>query len=448
MKVGFGIKDITPRVGVQLYGFGPFLNRVSVGIRERLEARASYFEGDDGGRFLLITCDLCTLQPHTCDTVREIICEKVPSLKPQEIMVECAHTHSGPSTVDGDFGWGNPDAPYMESLPWKIAQAGIDACANPVEGTLSSAVVECRHIGLNRVYDKDAPPLEDVLKPDWEPAHPELTDTVCRVIRFDADSELRGFWVYFGCHPVVCCQLTHYIHGDYPAVAIHKLMAENPGVTGLFLQGAQGDVNSGCVHKPEKESLEALDVFAERFASAIRRGLAAAKPFSDNTVKVVSRKFEFSTRPSFDRAKLLELKAQYESCLHDANVDEEAWETRMNMVYLIGVRKMIENMDAGKKPEITAELQAARIGELEMLGAPFEIMQAIKNDVMAAAKSPQPMVMSLCNGSFGYAPDNTQLQKNSYESYMVAFMLRRQPFANIHNELVQDMLQLDNELNK
>ena len=74
-------------------------------------------------------------------------------------------------------------------------------------------------------------------------------------------------------------------------------------------------------------------------------------------------------------------------------------------------------------------------------------MQAIKNDIMAAAKSPQPMVMSLCNGSFGYAPDNVQLQKNSYESYKVAFMTRRLPFANIHNELVADMLELDGELN-
>ncbi len=446
MKIGFGIKDITPRIGVQLYGFGPFINRISNTIRDRLEARASYFEGD-GGKFLLITCDLCTLQPHTCDTVREIICEKVPYLKPQEIMVECAHTHSGPSTVDGDFGWGNPDAPYMEILPWKIAQAGIDACANPVEGTLSSAYVECRHMGLNRVYDKDAPPLEDVLKPDWEPAHPELTDTKCRVIRFDTpDGVMHGFWAYFGCHPVVCCQKTHAIHGDYAGVAIHKLMAENPGATGLFLQGAEGDVNSGCVHKPEAESLAALDVFAERFASAVRKGLAEAKPISDNTVKVISRKFEFSTRPSFDRAKLLELKAQYENYLHDANADDDKWESRINMVYLIGVRKMLANMEAGLKPEITAEVQVARIGELELLGAPFEIMQGIKNDVMAAAKSPQPMVMSLCNGSFGYAPDNTQLQKNSYESYMVAFMLRRQPFANIHNELRDNMLQLDSEL--
>jgi len=446
MKIGFGIKDITPRIGVQLYGFGPFINRVSNAILDRLEARASYFEGD-GGKFLLITCDLCTLQPTTCDKVREIICEKVPSLTREEIMVECAHTHSGPSTVLGDFGWGNPDAPYMESLPWKIAQAGIDACQNPLEGTLSSAYVECRHMGLNRVYDKDAPPLEDVLKPDWEPAYPELTDTKCRVIRFDTpDGVMRGFWAYFGCHPVVCCQKTHAIHGDYAGVAIHKLMAENPGSTGLFLQGAEGDVNSGCVHKPEAESLAALDVFAERFASAIRKGLAEAKPMNDNTVKVISRKFDFTTRASFDKAKLLELKEKYESMLHKADCDDAAGETRMTTVYLIGVRKMLENLESGLKPIITAEVQCARIGDLEMLGAPFEIMQAIKNDVMAGAKSSQPMVMSLCNGSFGYAPDNNQLQKDTYESYMVAFMLRRLPFANIHNELRDYMLQLDSEL--
>ncbi|MBP5673012.1 MAG: neutral/alkaline non-lysosomal ceramidase N-terminal domain-containing protein [Victivallales bacterium] len=447
MKVGFGVMDITPRVGVQLYGFGPFLNRVSNRVRDRLEARAALFEDGDS-RFLLITCDLCTLQPHTCDTVRQIICDAVPRLKPQEIMVECAHTHSGPSTVDGDFGWGAPDGPYNEILPYKIAQAGIDACMAPEEGTLSSALVPCRHIGLNRVYDKDAPPLDEVLKPDWEPAHPELTDTQCRVIRFDNKQGIfKGFWAYFGCHPVVCCQQTHAIHGDYPAVAIHKLMSENPGVIGLFLQGAQGDVNSGCVHKPEEASMAALDIFAERFASAIRNGLAEAKPISDAPIRVISRKYDFTTRPLFTKDKLIELKAEFEKALHSPNADELDYKVRMAKVKLIGVTKMLENLDAGLKPIITAEVQCARIGDLEFLGAPFEIMQAIKNDVHAGAKSPQPMVMGLCNGSLGYAPDNTQLQRDTYESYTVAFMMRRLPFANIHNELVEYMLGIDKELN-
>ena len=40
MQIGFGKVDITPRVGVELCGFGPHLHRYSVGVRDRLEARA------------------------------------------------------------------------------------------------------------------------------------------------------------------------------------------------------------------------------------------------------------------------------------------------------------------------------------------------------------------------------------------------------------------------
>ena len=41
MKAGFAKFDITPRVGVSMAGFGPFLNRNSTFVRDRLEARAA-----------------------------------------------------------------------------------------------------------------------------------------------------------------------------------------------------------------------------------------------------------------------------------------------------------------------------------------------------------------------------------------------------------------------
>ena len=44
MKAGFGVVDITPRVGVELYGFGPYLNRHSIAVRDRIEARAAAFD--------------------------------------------------------------------------------------------------------------------------------------------------------------------------------------------------------------------------------------------------------------------------------------------------------------------------------------------------------------------------------------------------------------------
>lgn len=444
LKAGFAKYDITPRAGVGLYGFGPYLNRHSVAVRDYLEARAAAF-ALDGKMAVIIGCDLCTLQAETCARIREIIIAQVPSLAKQDILVATSHTHSGPATVFSDRGWGTPDPPYMEVLPYKIAQAAIDAVQNLEEMTVSAALVPCRHIGLNRVYDRDAPPLAEVLKEDWEPAKPELTDTECRVIRFDnTKGELKGFMAYFGCHPVVCCQQNHFIHGDYPAIAIHNLMREFPGSTGVFLQGAQGDVNSGCVHKGENESLLALDVFAARFANAIRKGLAAATPLQINGLATVSHNVEFSTRSDFTMGHLKELQGEFEKVLHTPQASDAAQEVRMATVNYLGVKKMMALLESGEKLCVTAEVQGIRLGPLAFLGAPFEIMQAIKNETVSKSPAPMPMVMGLSNGSYGYAPDRQSLREaaastrsGGYAATRVPFMQGRLPYANIHDELVQ-----------
>ena len=60
MKAGFGKCDITPRVGVELYGFGPFLNRKSIGVRDILEARSAALECG-GHTVVIVSLDLCAL---------------------------------------------------------------------------------------------------------------------------------------------------------------------------------------------------------------------------------------------------------------------------------------------------------------------------------------------------------------------------------------------------
>ena len=81
----------------------------------------------------------------------------------------------------------------------------------------------------------------------------------------------------------------------------------------------------------------------------------------------------------------------------------------MAAVYLLGIEKMKTVLERGENG-LDAEIQLIRMGELQFMGAPFEIMQAIKNDIVAASKVKYPMVMSLTNGSHGYAPDNTSLK--------------------------------------
>jgi len=449
MKAGFSKFDITPRVGVSMGGFGPFLNRNSAFVRDRLEARAVAFQSGEG-KALIISCDLTTIMAETIQAARDIIVEKLPEFSADEVLITATHTHSAPATNAHNLGWGCADLPYLQILPYKIAQAGIDAWNNRAEVKVSAARVPCRHIGLNRVYDKDAPPLEEVLDDNWEPAKPELTDTECQVIRFDDPrGALKGFVVNFGCHAVVCCQKCHYLHGDYPGVAIHNLMREYPGSVGVFLQGAEGDVNSCVVHKPEQESLLALDIIAGRFERAIRDGLAKAREIAVDEVKVASATVEFSTIKSWNERALLEKKREIDAVLNRADASDDDKDVRMNTVYRTGLEKLLKLLRSGANTNIVAQVCAVKVGPLEFLGAPFEIMQAIKNDTVAGAKAPCPMILSLCNGALGYAPDQQSIdQADSYAATRIPLMQGRFPYANIHRELVGAFLALDAELNR
>jgi hypothetical protein len=445
MKAGFAKTDITPRVGVELCGFGPFLNRRSIGARDKLWARAMVL--DDGNKTLIVvSCDLLGLESDLVDRVRQRV-TGATGVAPENILVHCTHTHSGPATCN-IYGWGQMDGPYMEILPSRIVEACLAAIKDKTDVQLSHAEVPCEGIGLNREYDRDAPPLDEILKNDWRPAKPEFTDTTCHVIKaVSREGRLIGFASYFGCHPVVCCQETRYIHGDYAGVATNMLEREHPGSVGLFLQGAQGDVNSCCVHKPEPESLLALDVIASRYANSVRKGLFQAAPLDDTSLASARRAFVFS-RIMFTREQLTKILEENETIAHAPGASDAAYEVRLAAVYIQSIRQMLVAMDAGKNYTPAIELQGLRIGPLSLLGAPFEIFQAIKNDVVKDARSKVPLVMGLTNGCCGYAPDRTVAARGGYAAQMVPIMIGYLPYVKIHDELVAQLLMLDADLHK
>jgi hypothetical protein len=446
MKAGFFEVDITPRVGVGLSGFGPYLNRYSLGVRDVLKARATAFE-QGGTKAVIVSCDLIGVIPEIVQKVKHLVAKQT-GVPAENIMVHCTHTHSGPNT-GGYIGWGNEDDPYLAILPGRIAKACTEAVGRLQETEMLHAVVPCEGIGLNREYDKDAPPLEDVLRDDWRPAKPELTDTKCHVLKFieKTTGRMSGFMAYFGCHPVVCCAETRYIHGDYCGVAMNNLERENMGSVGLFLQGAQGDVNSCVVHKPEKEALLALDIIAARFADCVRHGLQIAKPLNVNKLKCAVVMQSFSSK-EITLGRIKEMLAEKEAVVYADGASDVNRELRMAVVTMLALRSIISRMEKGESLQIqNAEIQGIRLGPVEFLGSPLEIMQAIKNDVVTQAKASIPLVMGITNGSMGYAPDRTVAARGGYAADIVPMIVGRMPFRDIHTELVKDLLEIDHRLN-
>jgi hypothetical protein len=442
MQIGFGKVDITPRVGVELCGFGPFINRHSIGVRDRLWARAMAVR-HGGTTLVLVSCDLIAVSDVITRRVRELV-RAACGLPDNAVMVHCTHTHSGPCPSPL-IGWGDADLPYIEIVPARIAQACIAAVEQLTDATLRHAEVPCEGIGLNREYDQDGPPLEEVLRDDWRPAKPELTDTTCHVVTAHAGDRLLGFLSYFGCHPVTCCQRTRYIHGDFCGVATNLLEREHPGSIGLFLQGAQGDVNTCVVHKPETESLLALDIIAGRYANAVRAGMHVARPVAVEAITSVSRQVTFSRLPVAGdelQARLVE----QEAIAHAPDATDDDLQVGLATVYIHALRRLIARQQSGESLSPATELQAFRIGPLAFLGTPFEIFQAIKNDVIAGALAPIPLVMGLTNDELGYAPDRACTARGGYAAQQVPFMLGSLPFTHIHEELQAALLEIDSLL--
>ena len=102
MKAGFGVVDITPRIGVQLYGFGPYLNRHAIAVRDRIEARAAAFESA-GGKVVVVGCDLCLFHGGIAAKARKLIREAHPELEDKDILINASHTHSGPALCADPF---------------------------------------------------------------------------------------------------------------------------------------------------------------------------------------------------------------------------------------------------------------------------------------------------------------------------------------------------------
>ena len=442
MTIGFGRSDITPRVGVELSGFGPFVMRRSESIRDRLWARAMAVEHGEQ-KVILASLDLVGIHREIAQRIRQIVGEAT-GLSAEAVMIHCTHTHSGPNT-GGYIGWGAPDEPYLEILPQRVADACVRSLDNLQEAVLCHAEVPCQGIGQNREYDRDGLPLEEVLEEGWRPNKPELTDTTCHVVKAMADGKMIGFFSYFGCHPVVCCAQTTAIHGDFCGVATNQIEREHPGSVGLFLQGAQGDVNTCVVHKPKQESMRALDLIAGRYANSVREGLQQAEPIEVDAIRCALEDVTFPRKP-FTFEKLQTMLAENEAILHAPDANDEDQGVRMAMVNTIALRQLILKKEAGESLEPATELHAIRLGPIAFLGSGFEIFQSTKNEICAETKSPLTLVMGLTNDTVGYAPDPTAAERGGYAADTVPLIVCALPHVNVHEEVIKRFVELEAKL--
>ena len=425
-KAGFGKVDITPRVGVELCGFGPYLNRHSTRVVEPIYARAMAVELD-GARWVIVSCDVLAFSTTLTRQIRAIV-GQATGLRDEQIMVHATHSHSGPCTDPELIGWGVPDEPYLEILPRFVAKACIHAINDLSEATFHHAEVDAIGFGYNRELPDPGRTNALVVEGKWITDKPEETDTAAHVLRVDRGGKVAGFLTYFSCHPVVCCQRSQEIHGDFVGVATNRVEQDHPGAVGLFLQGAEGDINSNFVHGTPEQSLVALEWFGSRFAEVIRSGMKAAKPIEVS--KVASALSDEPYTLAEDEGKLREMLVENEQILANAPATTTDHSANLAMVYAKALRGTLARMKRGETDLRPLQVQSFRLGPITLTAMPIEIMHRIKRNFQAELGR-NALLMSITNGFLGYAPlrEYYQTPPFRYAAYMTPFMLGWVPFT-------------------
>ena len=75
--------------------------------------------------------------------------------------------------------------------------------------------------------------------------------------------------------------------------------------------------------------------------------------------------------------------------------------------------------NAAERPDtLTVKLQAIRIGDLAVVGIPFEVLVEIGLELKERSPLPRTMVIGLANGRHGYLPTPKQHELGGYETWL------------------------------
>jgi neutral ceramidase len=135
--------DITPPIGTPLEGYAARI-QPSIGIHDPLYAGLILLKlGDE--QVLLISLDQIAISAPVTEKIRAAVAETL-QLKPEQILVACTHTHSGPSGYITRFPMlsDSTDPFLVDLLTRKLAGA-----ANQLSSQLDAVILE---LGQDQIF--------------------------------------------------------------------------------------------------------------------------------------------------------------------------------------------------------------------------------------------------------------------------------------------------------
>lgn len=391
MLAGFGSHLLTPELGIELTGYGYYLERKALSVRDDLYVRAVAIE-DEGNKLLLVSHDVLGIN-------RDIVSDVVNALTPlgygrENIIFVSVHTHTGPSLIYHE-GCGEVDHKYVEAFSEKVISACKDALNDlaPVTGMRSTAEKLAAPVAYNRTL-KNGP-----------------VDPYVRGVWIERENAKPLALVSYACHGVSLGRAT-CVSADFSS-EIHKSLSEK-GALSIYLNGVCGDIDpidpkEGWTHEDN------LLFIAKEITEAYLRNLTPCESFVRS-----GRLSETLSLLPLTREDVRKTAARAASKY--ASEEEPACQ-----VARIWEKEMLEKDEIPSKEDITCGY--GKVGDMGIVALPFEAFTKTGLMIREAIGSEKVMVLGCAEQLLGYLPVKEDIEQEAYAALESAFLYKRVPPA-------------------
>jgi len=433
LSAGISRATITPYWGVELTGWGYYIERRWQRIHDDLHATALVC--DDGSRTAaLVAVDLMVVDRRFTDQTRSLV-HAHTGIAPDAILITCSHSHNAPA-AGGLLGAGACDPVYEDWASRQAATAAIVAWhkREPVRASIAHGDLA----GMTYNRTRAGGPV----------------DTRLTTLRLDrTDGRPLAMVVNFQAHPCVHTILRPFdVTRDVPGEVCDHIEAALPGVTAMYVQGACGDVN----FLPEFSTPERCQEPARRVAKTALAAQSAARPIDDPVVAAMSQLARIPTRRwqyeeiDHDRAEALRRMASGDISGWQETIGRAMTNRPLDMVARHGgdEHKAVRSMarfhiewtdqmlaDYDTRPEwLETEVQALRLGELCIVANSSEFFTTLAQDVRQqfaekCGRAAELMIACYANGRIGYLPDVYDIERRTYAAYQSPKYCNQFPFV-------------------
>jgi hypothetical protein len=246
MRVSFSKKIITPKDFIDKPMAGYTRKNPCLGKLDDIYAYGVLIEGKSGERgkkeLLLISLDLLKIPISLCNYIKKKIISNHPSLKSDQILIHCTHTHSAPD-LTGEFHWPGGLFNIIKGIMFGSNRSDdyivwfVNQIVKIVDD-LGDSLIPCKMAWSKKKFNPD---IVINRRHPTRQTIPELG--VISFINVE-NSNLIGFIINYSCHPTTLSYQNNKLSADYPGKVIERVsQLTNNNVGVVFFNGTSGDLN-------------------------------------------------------------------------------------------------------------------------------------------------------------------------------------------------------------